>query len=172
MDIRTFDNFLSGDEMKILEGYFTGNIWEWGHTSKSVTEGSIQRAWFSTSFDDKPYFTEYLKEKIENFIGIKCHLLRVYANGQILNTSGSWHTDSDYNDYITALLYVSNITPYNVGEICGYTNFKSSDGNIISIEPLKNRLVVFDSQILHQGCAPEVPGFLRISVAWKLKKEI
>ena len=48
--------------------------------------------------------------------------------------------------------------------------FKFENGDIKSIEPIKNRLVVFDSQITHRGCAPEIPGFLRISLAWKLKR--
>lgn len=167
MDIRVFDNFLTDDEMKVLEEYFTGSVWKWGH--KSSDNARIQK-WFSAELDDKPYFTEYLKEKIERNIDIKCELVRVYANGQTILNGGSWHSDINLDGYLTALLYVSNITRHNVDVIRGHTEFMSENGNITSIQPIKNRLVVFDSQILHQGCAPDVPGFLRISVAWKLKR--
>ena len=167
MDIRVFDNFLTDDEMKVLEEYFTGNIWKWGHTS---TNNARVQKWFSAGLDDKPYFTEYLKEKIERDIDIKCELVRVYANGQTILNGGSWHADIDSDGYLTALLYVSDITRHDVDIVRGHTEFMLENGDIKSIQPIKNRLVVFDSRIVHQGCAPEVPGFLRISVAWKLKR--
>ena len=167
-DIVVIDDFLSENEMKVLEEYFTGNIWQWGHMSADPNK--IQR-WFHASFNSKPYFKEYLRGKIEDVIGVKCDLERVYANGQTILNSGSWHTDADLDGCVTALLYISDITQYNVDDIRGHTEFKFENGDIKSIEPIKNRLVVFDSQILHRGCAPEVPGFFRISVAWKLKKK-
>lgn len=173
MYIRTFDDFLSENEMKVLEEYFTGNIWEWGHS----TDSKAPQRWFHCYFDDKPYFTHYLKEKIERTTDIKCEYKRVYANGQTLLNSGSWHIDTpvtSFNDppdpnYITALLYISDIGPGNIDIVKGHTEFKINN-EIKSVEPLKNRLVVFDSRILHRGCAPEIPGFLRISLAWKLKR--
>ena len=42
MYIRTFDDFLSENEMKVLEEYFTGNIWEWGHS----TDSKAPERWF------------------------------------------------------------------------------------------------------------------------------
>lgn len=166
MYIRTFDDFLSENEMKVLEEYFTGNIWEWGHS----TDREAPQRWFFTRFDDKPYFTQYLKEKIERTTDIKCEYKRVYANGQTLLNSGSWHIDNTNPGYITALLYISDVGPDDIDRIGGCTDFKFENGDIKSIEPIKNRLVVFDSQITHRGCAPEIPGFLRISLAWKLKR--
>tara|TARA_Y100000389_G_scaffold75029_1_gene71629 strand:+ start:94 stop:612 length:519 start_codon:yes stop_codon:yes gene_type:complete len=167
-DIVVIDDFLSENEMKVLEEYFNGNIWQWGHTS---SDPKAPQKWFFASFHDKPYFTQYLRGKIEDAIGVKCDLIRVYANGQTLLNSGSWHFDEDKDGYITALLYISGITQYNVHDIRGHTEFKFENGDIKSIEPIKNRLIIFDSQFLHRGCAPEIPGFLRISVAWKLKKK-
>lgn len=168
--IRTFDNFLTEDEMKVLEEYFDGYVWKWGHKSHPKNNA----AWFAVRFDDKPYFTEYLKEKIEYATGMKFEVDRVYANGQTIFNDGDWHRDMADNErnsaFVTALLYVSDITPENVNEVQGYTHFRLLNDDIVTIEPLKNRLVFFDSRVSHRGCAPSIPGFLRISLAWKLKR--
>ena len=120
------------------------------------------------------YFTEYLKEKIEYATGMKFEVDRVYANGQTIFNDGDWHRDMADNErnsaFVTALLYVSDITPENVNEVQGYTHFRLLNDDIVTIEPLKNRLVFFDSRVSHRGCAPSIPGFLRISLAWKLKR--
>lgn len=161
-----YDNFLTRDEMIFTENYFKRPIWEFGHTS---TDSNSPQKWFIATLDHLPFFTELLKEKIEQLINLKCSIERVYANGQTILNDGSWHEDCSDHGYITALLYVSDIKRQNVEQIKGHTEFKIN-GNIISLEPIKNRLVVFDSNIVHRGLAPNVPGFLRISVAWKLKK--
>ena len=173
--IRTIDDFLTEDEMKVLEEYFIDDVWRWGHTSHAkLKKNGPKSKWFYVIFDDKPYFTEYLKEKIESATGMKFELHRVYANGQTISNDGDWHRDMDdderNNAFVTALLYVSDITPENVNEVQGYTHFRLINGDIVTIEPLKNRLVLFDSRVSHRGCAPSIPGFLRISLAWKLKR--
>lgn len=168
-NIRTIDDFLTEDEMKVLEEYFDDHVWKWGHKSHPGSMG----AWFYVRFDDKPYFTEYLKEKIESATGMKFEVHRVYANGQTISNDGDWHRDigdnESNNDFVTAILYVSDITPKNVNKVQGYTHFRLLNDDIVTIEPLKNRLVLFNSRTPHRGCAPSIPGFLRISLAWKLK---
>lgn len=173
--IRTVDNFLTKDEMKMLEEYFDDHVWRWGHRShpKVKKNGPISK-WFYVTFDDKPYFTEYLKEKIESITGMEFELHRVYANGQTISNDGDWHRDvidDEKNDvFVTAILYVSDITLDNVDEVRGYTYFRLPNDDIVTIEPIKNRLVLFNSRVPHRGCAPSIPGFLRISLAWKLKR--
>jgi hypothetical protein len=160
------DNFLTEDELSRIEKYFEEPIWQFGHSSTYFSQ-----QWFVTPLDHLPFFTEYLKEKIENLIGSKYSLDRVYANGQTILNGGSWHRDADKPEHVTALLYVSDINKRNVEQIQGHTEFNLNDGRIFSIEPFKNRLVLFDSTLLHRGNAPIIPSFLRISVAWKLKKK-
>jgi len=163
-----FDNFLTNDELTFTENYFKKPVWEFGHSTIAADSDSSQK-WFIAHLDHLPFFTEYLKEKIENVIDLKCSLDRVYANGQTILNDGNWHIDDDYPDYITALLYISDIDTRNVDQIKGHTEFQM-DNHIISLQPMKNRLVVFESSRPHRGLAPNVPGFLRISIAWKLKK--
>jgi hypothetical protein len=162
-----FDDFLTEDEMKFTEEYFKKHIWKFGHASFDSETAS--RKWFHTDLDDLPFFTEYLKEKIERIDGSKYDIYRVYANGQTVLNGGSWHQDSYQPDWTTALLYISDINIDNVEHIQGHTEFKINN-EIVSIEPFKNRLVLFDSRVIHRGNAPNIPGFFRISVAWKLIK--
>ena len=70
----------------------------------------------------------------------------------------------------TVILYVSDINRDNVEEIQGHTQIRMDDNKIISIEPFKNRLIIFDSSRQHRGLGPSIPGFLRISITFKLKK--
>jgi hypothetical protein len=171
-----FDNFLTNDELTFTENCFKKPIWEFGHGEVlRDAESSVARArnsprnWFIAHLDHLLFFTEYLKEKIEKVIDLKCSLDKVYANGQTILNDGNWHIDNESSDYITALLYISDIDAQNIDEIKGHTEFKMGN-HIISLQPMKNRLVVFESSIPHRGLAPNISGFLRISIAWKLKK--
>lgn len=165
-----YDDFLTKDELSRIEKYFERPIWKFGHSS--TDSDNLPQQWFVASLNHLPVFTRILKEKIETLVGSKYSLLRVYANGQTILNGGSWHQDADKSDHFTALLYISDINKHNVEQIHGHTEFRTKDGLSISVEPLKNRLVVFDSSIFHRGNAPIVPGFLRISIAWKLKKNM
>jgi hypothetical protein len=165
-----YDDFLTKDELSRIEKYFERPIWQFGHSS--TDSDNLPQQWFVASLNHLPVFTRILKEKIETLVGSKYSLLRVYANGQTILNGGSWHQDADKSEHFTALLYISDINKHNVEQIHGHTEFRTKDGLSISVEPLKNRLVVFDSSIFHRGNAPIVPGFLRISIAWKLKKNM
>ena len=57
----------------------------------------------------------------------------------------------------------------NYNTIGGYTGF-SINGLIINVEPFTNRGVLFRSNIVHRGLAPQKPDILRISIAYKLKE--
>jgi hypothetical protein len=162
------DNFLNEEDLKFAEEYFEKPIWQFGH--RTVVSDALPQRWFHAYLDDSPFFTDHLKGKIEKICECNFTIDRVYANGQMILNGGSWHRDSEKPGYFTALLYVSDINPENVEQIHGHTDFKLNCDEIVSIEPLKNRLIIFDSCVVHRGNAPIVPGFLRISVAWKLKK--
>jgi hypothetical protein len=162
------DNFLNENDLNFVQCYFDGPIWEFGEKSL-IGKPSVHK-WFRAHLRDEPFFNGYLKSKIEKICGCNFIVDNVYANGHTFMSDGSWHRDNEAPGYITALLYVSDINHENVGDIHGHTDFKLENNEIISIEPIKNRLVLFDSRVLHRGNGPTIPGFLRIAVAWKLKK--
>lgn len=172
--IHVFDDFLNNHESQFTTEFFSKDAkWMYGHNSYP---GHNTR-WFIYNLCDKPFFTEYLLTKINKLVNCNLELVKdiknyVYANGQTIMLDGGWHKDrsgANTENYWTALLYVSDITPDNIDVINGHTEFEI-DGKIQSIEPYKNRLVLFKSNITHRARAPSIPGMFRISVAWKLKK--
>ena len=89
---------------------------------------------------------------------------RIYFNGYKPGVDGCLHRDGVD---LTALIYVSDYDK----EYGGVTQFYENDLNQIFVPPITNRLVIFDSEILHKGF-----GFShqwnphRITLAFKLKK--
>lgn len=167
------DNFLNSEEVDFLEKYFRGDVWGFGHCTDHEDERLYKGRWFCSYLKDKKYFREHLLEKIERATGHKWEPVEIYANGQTILNGSDWHVDwpihEDNPVYFTALIYISDINKSNIDVINGHFEFKIND-KIRSIEPFKNRMILFDSGILHRGNAPTIPGFLRISIAWKLKK--
>jgi len=171
-DIHVINDFLNEHDNQFITEYFHGEDvkWYYGHCSYP---GQTTR-WFDCDLSDNPFFMEYLQTKINKVTNCKWNVCHVYANGQTVMLDSGWHKDivggdTNTENYWTALLYVSDITPDNIDIINGHTEFKIN-GKIQSIEPYKNRLVLFKSNLMHRGRAPSVPSMFRISVAWKLKK--
>jgi hypothetical protein len=171
------DNFLNDDEMHFLKEYFEHkHVWAFGLKSTASSRGTM----FKAELKDKPFFNEYLVKKIcKEFNLPRVNPVEIHANGQTILNDGTWHNDfltkydgssPPYNQMWTVLLYVSDINRYNVEEIKGHTEIRMDDNKILSIEPFKNRLIIFDSSRQHRGLGPSIPGFLRISITFKLKK--
>jgi|TARA_R110001606_G_scaffold367775_1_gene523423 hypothetical protein len=171
------DNFLNDDEMHFLKEYFEyKHVWAFGLKSTASSRGTM----FKAELKDKPFFNEYLVTKIcKEFNLSHVNPDEIHANGQTILNDGTWHHDfltkydgssPPYNQMWTVILYVSDINRDNVEEIQGHTQIRMDDNKIISIEPFKNRLIIFDSSRQHRGLGPSIPGFLRISITFKLKK--
>lgn len=163
--IKIFDNFLEEDDLEKAIRIVSRS--KWGFTQKS--EQSEGYTFWAMDLDNEPFYYNYILAKIHEITGKKFELLRVYANGHTYAIDGSFHTDDSRDDCYTFLLYLSNITKDNVDVIGGYTDFKFKNG-VHSIEPILNRGVLFNSNILHRGLGPlRQPDILRITVAFKLK---
>jgi len=168
--IRVFDDFLTPHEFQFAYDFFRHYAkWIYGHTDTK----DCRVYWFKCLLSKEPYFTEYILSNINKLTDDKWTLDRCYANGQTIGLEGSkWHSDlegEDNDTEYTAILYISDITRENVEGIKGGIEFKTDD-EIRCIEPLQNRLIIFNSHIAHRGRAPCVPTMFRISVAFKLKK--
>lgn len=168
MDINVFDNFLSDQELRFTMDMMKTEKWLYG-SSGHDDDDNIK--WFGINLNQKLYFTQYLLQKIIKLTKCNWKCLRVYANGQTPLLDGQWHMDSDphQDDFYTVLLYTSDITKENVDKVKGHTEFKINN-EITYIEPLQNRLVIFNSGILHRGRAPCIPEIFRVCIAWKLKR--
>ena len=171
--LETFENFFNDSELVKLREVLNLFDWKYGHRSYRNSDNCFWEAQLS-SLD---FFTKTCFDKIQKLTNKKYEIIEVYANGQTKDQDGDFHIDSlgvtdpeELRLRKTFLIYVSPIFKENVDVIGGYTHFKRSQGDILSIEPLFNRAVLFDADIPHLGKAPSVKGIFRISIAYKLKE--
>ena len=90
-----------------------------------------------------------------------CYCSRIIANGQVKGQNIKWHTD--HGDK-TVLYFPVEWKP----DWGGSTYFKIGNCET-EIQYKQNRLVVFDSNILHRGSGPTVDNILRVSIAFNLR---
>ena len=170
--LRIFNEFLDRHEADETLEYFNKDFNKgWQFKGYSTNPDSENIFWHMKLSDEK-LFSERIFKKIESKTGKRFELLHVYANGQTLGQDGSWHFDSMQDGTYTFLLYMTYspiINSTNCNTIGGYTNFNIGE-LITSVEPFTNRGVLFRSNIIHQGLAPQKPNILRISIAYKLKE--
>jgi hypothetical protein len=180
--IITCDNFLEPELLnELIEYYRHKGHWKLNNTAGDLKDPLYDRLFWSAHVKDQPLFTERVFNCIVKKFGNNYFIEDVYLNGQTKGQEGNWHYDwmknrnndpCDSSEYCTVLIYLSEITPQNVDKVGGYTLLKINDKRktIIAIEPLLNRCVMIDCDIMHKGCAPLDPNMLRCSLAFKLKK--
>jgi hypothetical protein len=166
--LQTVDNFLNVTELKKALSIVLKL--KWVLNERSAPSGSV--IW-NADLIQYTFFSEHIFKKIQEKFDKRLELLRLYANGQTYGQDGDFHIDDDRDGYYTFILYLSDIRPENVNTIGGYTEFKFKNG-VHAIEPILNRGVFFDSELLHRGLAPSRgSGILRNTVAFKMKiKEV
>ena len=88
------------------------------------------------------FFKETLFNSIQKVLPDTYSTTRIYFNGY-KPADGCLHVDED----LTALLYVSDYDK----EFGGFTHFYENDLDQMFVPPIPNRLVIFESDILHKG---------------------
>jgi hypothetical protein len=140
---------------------------QWRFTGKSTNDGTM--FWFMDLIDND-WIAQHLFSVVQEKIGQRFELLRVYANGQTYGLNGDYHQDSSHDNEYTLILYVNSYTSADVDKIGGYTMFKLSNSSVQCIEPIKNRGVLFNSTIFHKGMAPNrYCSDLRTTIAFKMR---
>jgi hypothetical protein len=87
-----------------------------------------------------------------------CYCYRIIANGQVKGQDIDWHTD--HGDR-TVLYFPIAWNP----EWGGSTYFRIGDSEK-EVQYKQNRLLIFNSNILHRGSGPTVENILRVSIAF------
>ena len=164
MVFKLIENFITDDE--IDEIYKIIDESQWVYTNASIAEAST--TFWHITLKNK-IFEEKILKRIEKRMSKKFKVLQVKVNGQTYGLDGTWHPDSHDGGIYTLLIYVSEIYPYNIRTVGGYTHF-NIDNTIIRIEPYQKRAVFFDARIEHKGMAPMTKNVLRTSVAFRLKE--
>ena len=160
--IQVVDSFLSDDDLKRINMIIDSKTWTFGHQS-TPTNINISPFW-TVDLIKEPFFTEYLKCKIEEHLHIKTILNMVYLNGQTYGQNGTFHQDDPRENAYTFCLYLNgdeNTDGSIIIKIPG-------DKRMIAVEPIHNRAIYFPSNYFHKGDAFNRfhPG-LRVCVAWK-----
>ena len=161
--IQVFDSFLSDDDLKRINMIINYKSWSFGHESDPTNKNSSP--FWTVDLIDEPFFNEYLKNKIDEYLHIRTSLNRVYLNGQTYGQNGTFHQDDPNINAYTFCLYL-----YGDENTDGSIVIKiPGDNRMIAIEPINNRAVYFPSNYFHKGDAFNRfhPG-LRVCVAWKL----
>ena len=162
--IQVFDSFLSEDDLKRISMIVESKTWTFGHESNSANKNSCP--FWTVDLIKEPFFTEYLKCKIDEYLHIRASLNRVYLNGQTYGQNGTFHQDDNNENTYTFCLYLfgnENTDGSIIIKVPG-------DKRMIAIEPINNRGIYFPSNYLHKGDAFNRfhPG-LRVCVAWKFR---
>ena len=114
---------------------------------------------------EHPFFKETLYNSIQEVLPDTYSTTRIYFNGYKPGVDGCLHVDGVD---LTALLYVSDYDK----EFGGFTHFYENDLDQMFVPPLPNRLVIFESDILHKGFGYSHQWHPhRITLAFKLKKD-
>lgn len=161
--IKIFDTFLNTEELKKCIEYINEPNWQFGHVSDS-TSGQFQIFFWVMRLTHYPFFSVYLKDKIQKLTGKIFTVDQVYANGQTYSQNGSFHTDSDHKNIYTFCLYLTT----NPNEFGGDLEFKLNNlPHIIKVETKYNRGIFFPSTFWHKGNSLLSTNDLRICIAWK-----
>jgi SM-20-related protein len=108
-----------------------------------------------------------LSDRCEALTGGPLSVLRQYANGHTYGLGGRTHVDDPRPGHYTLLYYPMPAWDPGWG---GETVFHKKNGEIVlSLLPKRNRAVLFDARIPHEGRAPSRDyGGLRVTLAFKL----
>jgi hypothetical protein len=149
MNIKIIDNLLNEDAFIKLHSSMEDLNFPWFFNKDKddpkkdylITQFQFTHSFFNGL--DKSYYYDIILP-IVNFIVPKL-LIRVKANLNPYSqkiVEGEFHKDTTIKDSITAIYYVNSNN--------GYTLIKKKN-KIQKIDSIKNRLVLFDSSLLHAG---------------------
>lgn len=149
--MKIIDNFLSDVEYNQLYNIVSDLKFPW-YFGKVVNESNHCQFTHCFYEYDEPSGTyhhiRFFRNKLVTELGMKA-LLRMKVNlnphsETVIEHTDGWHTD--FPDVRTAIFYINTNN--------GYTLFKTGE----KVHSIKNRLVVFDSNIEHTGtsCSDEV----------------
>jgi predicted 2-oxoglutarate/Fe(II)-dependent dioxygenase YbiX len=162
IEIDRYINFLDVNDFSKISIQKSKN-WELGGVSKN----NGKKFWYLDLTPD-PFYSEYLKCKIEKTVNGRLDLLRVYANGQTYGQDGQFHQDAEEPGHFTFLLYTNLIE--DLDSWGGETQFRMGQF-LRSYQPLSNSALFFNSNLWHRGLGPsrDARDTMRVTIAWKFR---
>jgi len=162
--IKVIDNLISKPYLKDLQSYFLSGISEWYFSDNLTTkeQGGLDSYGFNMRLHWNGQFVSNFvgtsirslvftaQEHVENYINRPQQIVRVRADMTVYNSNQyrhELHTDFP-EEHMTAIFYMNTSD--------GNTLLFDRDGKklIQEIEPVENRLVIFDGLMWHTGHSP------------------
>ena len=168
------DNFLNLNDIHEINRQLDDHRWQYGNRSYETSQNVF---WFQHHYDtDKNLKSRYdfihtvMSEYIKNKVNLKLRLYRVNANAQTYGQDGDYHIDYSpphNTKYMTCIIYLTpTVNKENAADYGGCINFDLND-TILSVQPIFNRAVFFNSTIPHQGVSfNRFETKLRVSLAY------
>ena len=172
-DIKVIDNFLDKKLFQHVQNIAYCRDVKWiPQSTNPEAERNFIMFDFAAVFEKEKWVLEKYKEifylifdEIQKNLDQECYPGRVYFNRQAATVDGMLHLDD--GDY-TALLYISDYEK----EYGGFTQLWISDQEQKYILPIPNRILIFNSLILHKGFGfSHLTDPRRISLAYKIYKK-
>jgi 2OG-Fe(II) oxygenase superfamily len=159
------DNYLNFLDVNDFNKILIQNSKNWELGGKSKKNG--KKFWYLDLTSD-PFYSDYLKRKIEETVKGRLELLRVYANGQTFGQDGEFHQDAQEPGHYTFILYTNLVD--KIDSWGGETQFKI-DNFLRSYQPVTNSALFFNSTIFHRGLGPsrDAGDAMRVTIAWKFR---
>jgi Rps23 Pro-64 3,4-dihydroxylase Tpa1-like proline 4-hydroxylase len=142
---------------------------KWVHhsTNKNADTGRV-----AYELTNNYFFYEEMKPILQQELNFEFYIQRVYLNVMSYGSEGSYHYDSlEPNAY--TILYFSGGPPDSetADEYGGYFYYKENK-EIKCIEPIHNRMIVFNSDIIHKASSfNRMIKSPRFSITWKIYKK-
>lgn len=125
--------------------------------------------WYMDLLDTFPEFVDKHLRRIENIFNKKFKVNIAYINGHTYGQDGSFHQDDIEPGTYTFLIYSTpSVDETNTLQVGGLTEFWMGS-ELVKVEPIFRRAILFDSRIKHRGTAPYIKNILRTTIAFKLK---
>ena len=165
-NISIIDNFFDKNDLYNIISFFKTHGWNSLCMTYTNNKGTDVPFW-KVDLNTYTFFTYYLNNIIKNKIKKNGILIRVYAICQTYGQTSNFHIDSMEKNHYTFCYYINEDI-----DDSGYIFIRiPNTENIICIEPIMNRSVLFPSNYVHKGNELNNTQ-IRICIVWKYEEII
>ena len=164
--IKIIDHFFSDEILKKITDYFDEIPWKCQCDKDPNVNLYTDSPYWRIELENETFFNSELKSIIETYFNQPLKVNRVYVVGQTYGQDSNFHIDDDRPDNVTFCFYINSTTHINDD---GLFHLRiPNEKYIITVEPIMNRAVIFQSNYRHKGCGlNRFSDHFRICIAWK-----
>jgi Rps23 Pro-64 3,4-dihydroxylase Tpa1-like proline 4-hydroxylase len=154
--ITAWKNFLNQEEISLIDNECDKYGWKpWENYYMTPNPGTNVRVFWAKDMMKSDKVKNLLIDKIENFLGKKIIVDRLFANARSHGQCGNFHTDVPLNQEGECLTFVYYIHKGWRPEYGGHLIFEINK-EIISYWPESNSAILFNSKMQHCVLEPTI----------------